>query len=76
MGRKGGIGVESVIISLKDYQKLKKLEKNSEDVNSYYLKIAVDQVELLEEIEEFLVGEKLAPGLQLKIGKALNNWYG
>lgn len=56
-------------MSLSDYEDLKGWK-------DHYLDLAVKHVELLEEIEKFLNGEKIAPGLANKINMVLSEWYG
>ncbi len=62
----------TVTISLKDYEELKEIT----EIKDKYIKLAVGYVELFEEIESFLRGEKIAPGLVEKINEVLNEWYG
>lgn len=65
-----------VIISLRDYEELKKDAEKNERINNHYFNLASKQVDLLERVEEFLKGEKIASGLADGINVALSQWYG
>lgn len=61
----------TVTISLKDFLELMEVD----EARQSYLKTAIKQVELLEKIEDFLQGEKIATGLTEEINLVLSNWY-
>lgn len=66
----------TVTISLEDFEELKHKAEEQEKIDNYYLKLAIKQVELLEKIEDFFQGEKIATGLAEEINLVLSNWYG
>ena len=66
----------TVTIDLQDFENLLSKSDENEERKDYYFKIASAQIDLLEKIEEFFQGEKIAEGLSDEINYLLAKWYG